>query len=202
MTIEKSNTEINYLLYKYQDIMATPTTQPVPQRETADPLPYVIVFALLVFIWLAIVTWTLDVWFKANQCASLPGIWCSDTWTCNNSCPTGPNTNPCFTAFGTAANGLASCIWGPNAPGATVCLFAPTGGTAGTTAADEVSCTCTTGMQLAPNCFSACAQNLSSIDTSISQCCCCPGMVGCPWGQDNVPRNCRFTPGQPCFTST
>ena len=148
------------------------------QKQSADPLPYVIVFAILFFIVLGLLTWVLDQWFKERQCTLFPNIWCSDNWTCNNSCPPGFPGNQCFVNPG--PTGLASCIFGPHAPGATTCLVAPsqTGG---------VACNCPTGMaEQTANCFSGCAQNFSSINPA-TICCCAPNTPGCPWTSINPP---------------
>ena len=139
---------------------------PIPvQREVIpNPLPYIIVFAFLFVIGLIALTWTLDVWYKANQCVTFPNVWCSDTWVCNNSCPTG-EFNACFASTGTT--GLASCLFGPNSAVANVCFNIPSGDTG-------LSCTCSTGMAATNNCFSGCAQNFDSI-TGNPICCCKEG---------------------------
>lgn len=150
-------------------------TSTIPVDDgTVNPLPYVIVFAILVLIGLIILTWTLDVWFKANQCFNLPNIWCSDTWTCNNACPANYAGNSCFITTGTATVGLASCIYGPNTSTAKLCFAAPTGGTPGSSGADATSCACTPGMSSTNNCMSGCAPNLKSISSGGQQptCCC------------------------------
>lgn len=157
------------------------------KRQTADPLPYIIIFAILFLVALGILTWTLDMWYKQHQCALHPNIWCSDNWTCNNPCPTGYTGNQCFVNLG--PTGLASCIYGPSAAGATACLNPPaeTGGTA---------CSCPTGIQSANNCFIGCAGRLS--DVAGSDCCCCPNTAGCPWTVSNPPpSSCNYT-GGPC----
>lgn len=143
----------------------------VTQQQTADPLPYIAIFAVLTLITLGVLTWVLDVWFKEHQCNLNPNIWCSDNWTCNTSCPTGAGFNSCFTNPG--STGLASCLFGPTAAGAMYC----SGSSSGTGA---VICPCPAGMtgQL-NNCFSGCPQNLGDVNPSTS-CCCCPGAQGCP----------------------
>lgn len=135
-----------------------------------NPLPYSITFAILFLILLGILTWVLDVWYKQNQCALEPNIWCSDNWTCNNTCPTGLSVNECFINSG--STGLASCLYGPNAPGARICFNTPSG-TGG------LSCNCPTNMTTQTNnCFSGCPQNLRSIPSN-ANCCCNPSTPGC-----------------------
>ena len=136
-------------------------------RQIADPLPYIIIFGILFLVALVAFTWMLDMWYKANQCFLYPNIWCSDNWTCNNSCPTGLNVSECFINLG--PTGLASCLYGPDAPGARVCLTPPseTGG---------VACPCPAEMQGIANCFSGCAQNLNTTTGSV---CCCKGPSPC-----------------------
>lgn len=163
----------------------TPTTS---QRDIADPLPYVIIFAILFLVALGVLTWTLGVWYKANQCAIYPNIWCSDSWTCDKPCPQGFAANPCFQSTGTT--GLASCLFGPNAPGATVC-FTPPSETGG------VACACPTGMASQNrNCFAGCAQNLGDVANN-AHCCCLPfdmgGSQNCPHTSLTLPPQCQGT---------
>jgi len=147
-------------------MVATTTT-----IETADPLPYIIAFAILFLISLGLLTWVLDVWNKANECAVFPNIWCSDNWTCNNSCPTGLGFNECFNNVG--STGLASCIYGPNSAIATTCFTWPTGGDTG-----AVACDCTQPMQQQTNnCFSGCPNSLDAVNPE-TVCGCAPGK--CP----------------------
>lgn len=149
--------------------------------NSINPLPYVIIFAILFLVMLGVLTWTLGIWYKANQCAINPNIWCSDSWTCNNSCPSGIAASPCFNQV--EPTGLASCLFGPNALGAKTCLnVTEEGGT---------SCACPTGIATARNCFSGCAQSLSDLSTSNTECCCKIGAPGCPWTEITLPANCR-----------
>ena len=149
--------------------------------NTINPLPYVIIFAILFIIALGVLGWVLDVWYKANQCFLYPNIWCSDNWTCNNSCPTG-FANSCFDNVG--PTGLASCLFGPNAPGAKTCLSAPTGG---------LACECpSTVDNTVRNCFSMCASDLGSVNPQTT-CCCKPGQANCPFTESSLPAQCRGT---------
>lgn len=159
-------------------------TQQIPStKQSADPLPYIAVFAVLFLIALAVLTWTLDVWFKAQACGLDPNIWCSDNWRCNSDCSPSDNYNACF-LHGTNPTGLASCLYGPNAPGATACFVPPTEGTTG------LSCDCPDSMVNAPSCFSNCARTLGDMAPTTG-CCCCPGTAGCPWKfPSEVPTEC------------
>lgn len=124
--------------------------------DAVNPLPYIITFGILVIIALAALTWMLSQWYRETQCVLDPNIWCSDQWTCNRSCPTGYPGNQCFVNLG--PTGLASCIFGPDAPGATVCLTPPTQGTG-------TACNCPaslTGIQ--NNCLSGCPLNLGDVN--------------------------------------
>lgn len=150
-----------------------------------NPLPFAIAFLILFLILLVVTTWALDCWNKSQQCTTNPNIWCSDTWTCNNSDPS-PNVNACFHDVG--PTGLASCLFGPTAAGATACLFAPTGGTAG--GGTGLSCECTAEMTGANNCFSGCAFDIGSVPTG-TICCCQPGTPGCQYSQGNLPAECQ-----------
>lgn len=165
------------------------------KKKSADPLPYIIIFAILFLVALGILTWTLDMWYKQHQCALHPNIWCSDNWTCNNACTPGSAVSPCFVNLG--PTGLASCLYGPNVAGATACIAPPseTGG---------VACDCPTEMQGAQNCFVGCASKLSDIPGGSSgiPCCCCPNTAGCPWTSVNdVPHECNYT-GGPCVQTS
>lgn len=150
--------------------------RPQSNKQSPDLLPYIIVFAILFFIALGVFTWFLDVFYRDHACSLFPNIWCSDNWTCNTNCTGGRGpmnlpVSPCFTSVG--VTGLASCLYGPDAPGATVCLKAPKiGPTAGGTG---LSCDCPTGMSstggtIISNCFNQCAINLESIGQPT---CCC-----------------------------
>jgi hypothetical protein len=155
-----------------------------------DALPYVIIFAILFLIALGVFTWTLDMWYKQYQCSIYPNIWCSDNWTCNEACPEGFTGERCFVTLG--STGLASCIYGPKAPGATVCLNPPSN-------PNEASCSCPTGIQVTNNCLVGCASQLGEV--SNSDCCCCPNTAGCPWKSiDEVPESCNYTSG-PCVNT-
>jgi len=162
-----------------------PTINPTKKRS-ADPLPYIIVFAILFLCSLITLTWVLDVWYKQNQCGLYPNIWCSDAWTCNNTCETGTSgINTCFTQ----ATGLASCLFGPNSAIANTCFYPPTESTGGT----GLLCECTPDMQGAPNCFRNCATNFSTTNANGDAPCCCIGGTGCPYTKDNLPAQCKGT---------
>lgn len=171
--------------------MANTTTK----KKSADPLPYIISFAILFLIALGVLTWVLSVFYKSYGCSYYPNIWCSDTWTCQSTCSSGfiPGTrivpNPCFGSPGSSGSigptGLASCLFGPDSNTATVCFFAPTGGPpeGGT----GLSCACPAAMQ-GPNvlnCFNGCGLGLESVQQPTSgqnsKFCCCndPSIPAC-----------------------
>lgn len=150
---------------------------PQTQKKSASPLPYVIVFALLFLVMLVVLAWVLDMYKKVHNCATVPNIWCFDTWVCNNSCPAGPtgtavdpsgNTvNGCFTNA-TNPTGLSSCLFGPESIQATLCFNengTPTGG---------VACDCTELMQSQlVNCLSNCPRTIDDVpDNAV---CCAKG---------------------------
>lgn len=147
---------------------------PTSSKSPPNPLPYIIIFAVLFLITMAVATWTLDLWYKANQCAIYPNIWCSNNWTCNNSC-TGGQTgqyNSCFYDYGTGTTGLALCLMGPNSVQGQLC-FNPTGPTGST------SCDCVAPMQSANNCLAGCPQNLNAITGNPTCCCNDPNNPNC-----------------------
>lgn len=145
-------------------------------------LPYVITFMFLFLISLAVLTWFLDVWHKANSCATFPNYWCADDWTCNTPCPAGtPGADPCFTSQ-TGPTGLANCLFGPLSMQATRCydIDVGTGG---------VGCDCliTNGM----NCFSGCGTLAEPPEGPNTPCCCCPPSMGGPAGcPETIPSAC------------
>lgn len=154
------------------------------KKHAANPLPYIIVFAILFLIGLGVLTWFLGVFYKAHECSIYPNIWCSDTWTCGTTgCTTsgGHAVNTCFNNVG--ITGLASCLFGPNVSGATACFFTPTsptgitGGTAGT--GGELTCDCPSGMSGISNCFNGCVQSLDQLDPTTLCCCNNPAIPAC-----------------------
>lgn len=161
-------------------------SQPVSKKSPPNPLPYILIFAALFLIAMGVATWTLGVWYKANQCAIYPNIWCSNNWTCNNSCTGAQSSqyNPCFSEYGTGTTGLAVCLMGPNSTQAQLCFSVPTGATAGTT-----SCDCVPPLQGANNCLSGCPSSLANI-TGTPVCCC------------NDPNNPNCTPNNPACLGT
>lgn len=138
------------------------------RTSSADPLLYVIIFAFLFLISLGLLTWVLGTFYKSHACGLYPNIWCSDEFSCTTPCTTtisGHTVNPCFgvTSY-IGSTGLSSCIFGPDAPGATVCFFPPTdGGTA-------CACPPELGGDV-QSCFNGCPSNLSSIGEG-GACCC------------------------------
>lgn len=144
--------------------------------ETADPLPYIITFAVLFLISLGVLTWVLDELFKSHECVLHPNIWCSDNWTCSSSCPTGGGQNECFVNPG--ATGLASCIFGPSSAIANTCITAATGG---------LACECPAPVAGTNTCLAGCAQSLGAVPSSAT-CCCIPGMKGCT--NTEIPAAC------------
>jgi len=144
-----------------------------PERTPTNTLPYILLFAILFLVALGVLTWVLDVYNKAHQCSQYPNIWCSDNWTCNNSCgggiTGGYTVNSCFESV--QPTGLASCLYGPNSPTATICLNVPTTGP--TVGGTGLACDCPTGMTdpSVMNCFNGCAFDLNSVGQP--QVCCC-----------------------------
>lgn len=164
------------------------------KKNKPNPLPYIIIFAILFLIALGVLTWVLSVFYKSYGCNYYPNIWCSDNWVCQNNCTNGIITgtnipaNSCFT--NATVPGLASCLYGPNAPGATVCLNPPTNGPS--TGGTGLACNCPTGMEGSQvmNCFNGCGSNLDSIQTPGTPVCCC--------NDPNNP-NCAFANGKPTY---
>lgn len=170
----------------------TSTPSPDTPKESNPPknkhiIIYIVAFAIQFLVILGLLTWVLGVYYQNNSCGYYPNIWCSDMWTCNNVCQGGDNpvnskglpVNPCYgqTAY-LGTTGLASCVFGPDAPGATVCLQAPTGPPTGGTA---LGCDCIPQMQgsAVENCFNGCAANLDEIGSGGVCCCNDPNNSAC-----------------------
>jgi hypothetical protein len=150
-----------------------------------DPLPYISCLAILFLIFLGLLTWSLGLNYKATQCVGNPNIWCSDNWVCNvNTCGKG---NVCFSNVG--LTGLASCIFGPEATGATACMGpGPTGG---------VACDCPQPLHNTQNCFSGCGLNLSGITGMVGGTGCC-GCYDCSSGKPSENIQCCPPNVKPC----
>jgi hypothetical protein len=168
----------------------TTPTEPKPKKKGPDPLIYVIIFAILFFVTLGLLTWFLDVYNKQHKCLLDPNIWCSDNWTCQTQCTTdssgvcvAPNplggadlpVNKCF-CNPTGTTGLASCLYGPNAEGATNCINPGVDGETGTG-----DCICPQTIQETTiNCFNNCYQSLALLAANNPEvnCCCNPNAPG------------------------
>ena len=135
--------------------------------KSANPLPYIIVFAILFIITLLVLTWTLYVWYQNHQCGAQPNFWCSDEWVCDTPCTSGKAPvppSPCFYSN----DGLASCLYGPTGAIATLC------GNHGQPLVDGSLCACgATGN----NCLTGCPQKLSGTNP------------GCPCQGDKCKHN-------------
>jgi hypothetical protein len=151
--------------------------------DLSDPLPYVICFAVLFIISLGLLSWSLGVYNKSVQCVFNPNLWCSDNWQCEVQCscanatgstgstPQCLTVNQCFNG-GYTATGLASCLFGPTAMGATTCL-PPTGPTGDSSL---LACPCIDPMTQTFNCFSGCPIGLTGITGLYAGGCCnCTG---------------------------
>lgn len=141
----------------------------------ANPLPYIIIFAILFIIALIALTWALSVYNKVQGCYTNPNIWCNDNWQCTTPC-TKEGVSACFNNVTT--EGLASCLYGPKAEGPTICLNTPPGSDPTAT-----SCTCPTELMAGvPNCFAGCTAPsngvIGNLPPGSTQCCCCG--EGCP----------------------
>jgi hypothetical protein len=152
--------------------------------KQVNPLPYIIVFIILFITSLIVLTWMLDVFNKNIQCTMEPNIWCSDEWYCQSACTGGQsvegpvsscyeNAGPSGTVGYTGITGLANCLFGPNAPGATVCFEQPA-----QTGATALACDCPTILQSGVgSCLSGCPLNLNSVNNATV--CCCNEGPGC-----------------------
>lgn len=160
----------------------------LPSPTGISPLPYLIVFAILVIILIIVITMALHYWSKSHLCGTQAHIWCSDAYTCNTPCPAGSTGHsPCFNADVLGPTGLASCLYGPDTTTAKLCFTPPTTGT------NELACECVPDMaNQTNNCFSQCAGSIAAINTN-AICCCKPGSPGCPFTQETLPEACQQT---------
>ena len=127
-----------------------------------SPTPYIVVFVILFIVALVATTWALDRFYKYHQCVLYPDIWCSDSWTCQNSCPDGMSTtnpsvpvNSCFKNVG--PNGLASCLFGPKSVIANTCY--------GPNTKDGPLCPCPENIDaITTSCLAGCGRNLNGVN--------------------------------------
>ena len=151
--------------------------QPLPGAGDVNPLPYILVFAFLFLILLAILTYLLVQFKRLQSCQTNPGIWCDDSWTCSQSCtPTiGPDGRPagrtlqggivsvCFVNI--KSTGLASCLFGPTADGATTCLGGPE------TQPGQTTCNCPLLTATDPNsCLKGCPLSIGGVAPNVPCC--------------------------------
>jgi hypothetical protein len=155
-----------------------------------SPLPYLVIFAILIITLLIVLSFLIYYWSKSHLCGNQAHFWCSDTWTCNTPCPAGSTGHSeCFNNGELKDVGLASCLYGPDIPGAHVCYNPPSGEVTG------VSCNCTTVMEdQTNNCFSGCPSSLGAVNPATT-CCCKPGSAGCPFTELTLPNACRPAAG-------
>lgn len=162
------------------------TNNDLPSPAGVSPLPYIVVFAILVIILILVITMAIYYWSKSHLCGTQAHIWCSDAYTCNTPCPAGSTGHsPCFNSDNLKDTGLASCLYGPEAAGAKLCYAPPTTGT------NDLACECTVGMSdQTNNCLSGCAGKLGAVNPNAG-CCCKPGAAGCPFTEETLPAKCR-----------
>ena len=146
-----------------------------------NPLPYVIVFAILVIALLVVLAWFLSLLNKNKECSYSPKMMCSNEWRCETNCPTGSNHNVCF-ENGTRNVGLAECLIGLGSTTNDYCQSRP-----GVSIHDPF-CDCIVDSGL--NCMSGCPRKFGDMTTPI--CCCVPGSAGCP-----ATNECPWMTGNP-----
>jgi hypothetical protein len=145
----------------------------------ANPLPYIITFAIMFLIMLAVLTWVLVVYNQMYSCGLNPNIWCFDDWQCNKVCtPDSPGAigaSPCFSdaAIATGPTGLYGCVLGPDAAAATYC-----NGT-GTTDDTQPLCNCPAPVEGVSNCLTGCATTLGGVGGTDVCCCTNPNNPAC-----------------------
>lgn len=176
-----------------------PTTPPTPTekaiRRKPDPFPYILVFTILFFVAIGLLTWVLDTYNKSHLCTLNPNMWCTDNWTCQTACTIGTSgvcsaTNAngntyqvkdCFCSSGTT--GLASCLFGPEAEGSNTCSNPGINDTGvGDCVCPDVLTTAPTDSSLANNCLNSCAGSITELAnqycpngvcTNLPFACCC-----------------------------
>lgn len=141
-------------------------------KEAPDPLPYIITFAILFVITMAVLTWALYEWYQSQQCGLEPNFWCSDDWVCGTGCTAGatgdaPDTSACFYSLqigSTGYQGIGSCLYGPESSIALSC------GNHGQPAGSGVPlCACVIQAG-ANNCLSGCPTSLAGQNASRCNC--------------------------------
>ena len=178
-----------------------------PRERTApNPLPYIIVFAILFIIACILLSWVLYNFNKESECGGNQKIWCTDNFGCTNACNGDENNctttgisaddgsgnsivtnkagtvNTCFcqnkstTTPGIGVTNISSCIFGDPTGSGAQYCNNPPNSEAG-------SCQCS--LDGAPNCFNGCATNAEKLPTTN----CCKqdaGVVACPLAPGNT----------------
>lgn len=162
----------------------------LPSPAAISPLPYIVIFAILIIILLIVITMAVYYWSKSHLCGTQAHIWCADNWTCTTACQAGSTGHSdCFNSDKLGPTGLASCLYGPEVAGAQLCYTPPSTGT------NELACTCTAGMtSQTNNCLSGCPSKMGAVNPN-TVCCCKPGTTGCPFTAETLPAACQVSSG-------
>jgi hypothetical protein len=124
---------------------------PLPSGPSTAALITIIIFAILFFVLLAVVSYYLSIRNKLIACQNNPNVWCFNDWACVPNIPAGtPGVNICYTNNGTIDSngnsvkppGLVNCLIGPDSQAAKVC------------GAPNPLCAC--DIPSANNCFQVC----------------------------------------------
>lgn len=139
----------------------------------SNPIPYILVFLVLVIVFLAVLTWSMGIYVKLARCSFEPNIWCRKDWQCKNTCPEGiPNVIPCFKGV-VQGKTLPECIYDFITTNISTCQ--------NVTVTDKggVPCTCPLNVQNNSNsCLSGCVTNINELSQEARANCCCVGS-GC-----------------------
>jgi len=136
-------------------------------------LIYIIIFAILFYIILGVLTWDIYIYNQSYGCGYDPNVRCYNDWYCKTLCPVSQTYNSCFSQENALGpTGLADCLYGPSSAAATLCLTPPDGPPTGGTG---LSCDCIPQMTSTSvqNCFRGCRINLEASPDSNSRTCCC-----------------------------
>lgn len=145
----------------------------------SNPIPYILVFLVLVVVFLAVLTWAMGLYVKLSRCSFEPNIWCRKDWKCKNVCPEGtPNVIPCFKGE-VQGKTLPECIYDYVTQVVNPCQNV----TLDEKDKGKIPCMCPTTVQENTNsCLSGCSTNLNALSPDARANCCCVG-AGC--GESN-----------------
>lgn len=137
----------------------------------SNPIPYLIVFFILVIVLLAAITWAMYEYNKLSKCLFDPNIWCRTDWKCKNTCPNDQNVLNCYKGNLPQGTTMTECIYKYITDELKGC-YNMNGNNQ-----NPIACTCPIPSDT-QNCLSNCAMSINDLPESAKGACCCKG-PGC-----------------------